>query len=85
MFPCEFCENFNNSFFYTTAPSEQMSSRRLQEMSSRHLQDMPARRIQDISSRRLQDMSSSRIYKTSSRRLEDQQMFAGLILSLVHI
>ena len=42
-------------------------------MSSRHLQDMSSRRLQDIPSRHT--------FKTSSRRFQDQQMFAGLLLS----
>ena len=47
-----------------------MSSRRLQDMSSKHLEDM--------SSRRLQDVFSATIFLVP-RRLQDQQMFAGMM------
>ena len=45
------------------------------------LQELSSRRLQDVSSRCLQDMSSRRLQGMSSRRLEDQQMFAGILLS----
>ena len=48
-------------------------------MSSRRLQGMSLRRIQDMSSRRLEDVFSVTFFRLP-RRLEDQQMFAGMLV-----
>ena len=69
-----------------------MASRHFQDMPLKRLQDRPSRRLQDISSRRLQDVFSETIFHLPRRledvlkrcwiRLQNQQMFAGLISNL---
>ena len=67
------------------------SSRRLQcntfsssKTSSRRLQKVFARRLEDVlkKSRKTKNCYAEDVLKTSSRRLEDQQMFAGMIFVL---